>query len=279
MVLATVLALSSAGLHAGWNLVLKTAPAADRQLTSWAIMLAGGVVALPAIALTGGPGTAALPWLGLSGLVHVAYISALVAAYDHGDFSLAYPLARGGGALLAALGGVAFLGDRLPPVAWGAIAVAAVGLISLVGRAVSPSAVRASLLTALAIGAYTVIDSHGSRVSADGLAYGLSSSAATAATVSVLFLARGRGRDLLAAADGSWWRWSSAGAASVVAYGMVMVAVRHAPVGYVAMLRESSVVLGALAGWQFLREPLGGRRLLSSCVILAGLLALVAVTV
>lgn len=279
MVLATVLALSSATLHAGWNLVLKTAPAEDRQLTSWAILLAGGVLSLPALVLTGGPGTAALPWLALSGLVHVAYISALVAAYDHGDFSLAYPLARGGGALLAALGGVAFLGDHVPATAWVAVAVAGAGLLSLVGRTVSRAAVRASLVTAMAIGAYTVIDSQGSRVSDDGLAYGLASSAATATAVSALFLARGRGRDLLAAAVGNRWRWASAGAASVVAYAMVMVAVRHAPVGYVAMLRESSVVLGALAGWQFLREPLGGRRLVSAFVIVAGLVGLVAVTI
>ena len=37
----------------------------------------------------------------------------LAQAYGAGDFSLAYPLARGGGAMVAAIGGVAFLDDRL----------------------------------------------------------------------------------------------------------------------------------------------------------------------
>ena len=58
---------------------------------------------------------------------------------------------------------------------------------------------------------------------------------------------------------------------------MVLVAVRSAPVGYVTMLRESSVVIGALFGWVVLHERLGRRRLVASCVILAGLVLLVAV--
>jgi drug/metabolite transporter (DMT)-like permease len=49
-------------------------------------------------------------------------------------------------------------------------------------------------------------------------------------------------------------------------------------VGYVAMLRESSVVLGAFLGWRFLHESLGGRRLVSSLVILVGMLGLIAAT-
>ena len=37
----------------------------------------------------------------------------LAAAYDHGDFSVAYPIARGSGAALAGLGGILLLGDDL----------------------------------------------------------------------------------------------------------------------------------------------------------------------
>ena len=65
----------------------------------------------------------------------------------------------------------------------------------------------------------------------------------------------------------------------MAAISLVVVALRYAPVGYVAMLRESSVVLGAAAGWLILKEPLGGKRLVSSTVILVGLLGLVATTI
>jgi drug/metabolite transporter (DMT)-like permease len=97
--------------------------------------------------------------------------------------------------------------------------------------------------------------------------------------VSLVFLARGRHRALVAAWPHHWPRWVVAGACLAAAYTMVVVAVRYAPVGYVAVLRESSVVLGALLGWRFLHESLGGRRLVSSLVILAGMLGLIAATV
>jgi drug/metabolite transporter (DMT)-like permease len=97
--------------------------------------------------------------------------------------------------------------------------------------------------------------------------------------VSLVFLVRGRHRALVAAWPHHWPRWVVAGACLATAYTLVVVAVRHAPVGYVAMLRESSVVLGAFLGWRFLHESLGGRRLVSSLVILAGMLGLIAVTI
>jgi drug/metabolite transporter (DMT)-like permease len=73
----------------------------------------------------------------------------------------------------------------------------------------------------------------------------------------------------------AWSRYLLAGACLTAAYGLVLAAVRFAPVGYVATLRESSVVFGAAAGWLWLRESLGGRRLVSSCVVTVGLVALV----
>jgi drug/metabolite transporter (DMT)-like permease len=56
---------------------------------------------------------------------------------------------------------------------------------------------------------------------------------------------------------------------------MVLAAGRLAPAGYVASLRESSVVIAALAGWVLLHERLGRARLASAAVIAAGLVLLV----
>ena len=57
---------------------------------------------------------------------------------------------------------------------------------------------------------------------------------------------------------------------------MVLVAVRCAPVGYVTMLRESSVVIGPLLGWLVLHEPLGRQPDPASAgVVLTGLVLLV----
>ena len=72
-----------------------------------------------------------------------------------------------------------------------------------------------------------------------------------------------------------WRRFVVGGLCTALAYAMVLAAVRLAPVGYVAALRESSVVLGALAGWLFLHERLGRARLVSSGVVAVGLVLLV----
>lgn len=278
MVVATVLALSSAGLHATWNFILKAAPDEDRHVASWGQFLAAGLVALPVLAVVGLPGAVALPWLLLSCVIHMVYVAALVAAYGAGDLSLTYPLARGGGALVAALGGVALLGDHLALVAWVAICVVVAGLLSLVGRSSSRRAVGMAFLTALTIGGYTVVDAHAARLTS-GASYGLTLMPLLAIALSVVGVTRGRGRALVRAAPGAWSRWAFAGACSAVAYTVVLIAVRSAPVGYVTMLRESSVVLGALAGWVLLHERLGARRLASSGVVLAGLLLLVVASV
>src|SRR5207244_12845458 len=99
--------------------------------------------------------------LASSSAAHVAYTVAPTRAYHHGDFSFAYPLARGGGALIAAVGGVVFLADSLSGLAWLAIAIVVAGLASLVGPGVSRVALLWAGLTAATIGTYTTLDAAG----------------------------------------------------------------------------------------------------------------------
>ena len=65
------------------------------------------------------------------------------------------------------------------------------------------------------------------------------------------------------------------GIASSVTYGLVQLAFRKAPVGYVTALRESSVVIAAFAGSRVLGEAAGRRRIVASLVVVAGLITLV----
>jgi drug/metabolite transporter (DMT)-like permease len=92
-------------------------------------------------------------------------------------------------------------------------------------------------------------------------------------------MARRRTSDFVASLRPNGARYAVAATFVTVAYTLVLVAVINAPVGYVTMLRESSVVMGALAGWLFLHERLGKHRVVSSGVIVTGLILLIAVTV
>lgn len=281
MVAATLLALAAAALHAGWNLIVKTS--ADRELAAWGQFLAGSLLFLPILLYVGLPPGPAWWFLIASGLVHLVYVEGLVRAYHHGDFSFAYPLARGGGALVGALLGAALLDDNLEPMAWAALAVVAAGLISLV----RPGATRASIgwasFTALIIGGYTAIDTAGVRRVGEGadrrFAYGIALTVCAAAALTVVGIARGRGGELASMIRTRWPLVLLSGLCLTGAYSLVLVAVSIPGVdlGYVATLRESSVVIGALVGWVLLKERLGGARLVSSVVVLAGMIWLITV--
>lgn len=269
---ATLLALGSAALHAAWNLLIKASN--ERFLAAWGQFLVGGVLFVPVLLVIGLPGSEVLPFLVASSAVHVVYVGALVRAYHHGDFSFAYPLARGGGALLAAIGGVVFLSDTLDAAEWVAILVVVAGLVSLVRPGVSTVALAWAALTALTIGTYTTIDIEGARRST-GFGYGICLVLGAATALSIAGVAIGRGPAFARSFRTSWRRYAVGGVFATVAYSMVLAAGRLAPAGYVAALREFSVVLGALGGWLLLHERMGRARVCSACVVAAGLVLLV----
>jgi drug/metabolite transporter (DMT)-like permease len=269
---ATVLALASAGLHAGWNLRAKSST--DRFLTLWGQFAVAGLLCVLPLVVVGLPDRRAWPFLAITAVVHVPYVVLLARAYDHGDFSLAYPLARGGGAVAAAIGGLVLLDDDLSLPGWLAVAVVGGGLASFVRPGTPAAALRTALLVAVAIGAYTVADTAGVRRT-DTASYVLATFVCIGVTVTAWGLAAGRSGDMRLSAATSWRRHLGSAAACVAAYGLVLVAVRRAPVGYVTALRESSVVLAAVAGWRLLDEGFGRARVASSVVVVAGLVLLV----
>ena len=182
----------------------------------------------------------------MSGLVHVPYSVLLARAYDVGDFSRAYPIAHGGGALIAGLGGIALLGDSFTPIGVVGMAIVALGLIALAGRGAGAQVIVA-LGVALTIGAYSVADAKGIR-SVDTPLYAAASFTCIGVTLTVYALATGRSHDMVTASRIYWRRFAIMGLASGVTYALVQIAFQRAPVGYVTCLRESSVVIAAFIG-------------------------------
>lgn len=271
MLLATVLALTAAVLHAGWNLAIKQG--GDRFLALWGQFTLAGAIGLVIIVAVGGFPAGGWWWAFLSGTIHVPYCWFLARAYDHGDFSLVYPMARGGGALLAAIGGVTLLDDHLSHLGMGAIVLVALGLFLLAGKARGP-ALWAALAVAVTIGAYSVSDAKGIR-STDNALYALATFVGTGTMTTAFGLATGRVSAMRAAMRINWRRYLVLGIASSFTYGLVQLAFRRAPVGYVTALRESSVVIAAFAGSRVLGEAAGRRRMVASGVVVAGLITLV----
>ena len=106
----------------------------DRFIALWGQFAIAGALSLVVVVVGGGIPASGWFWAGLSGCIHLPYCWFLARAYDQGDFSLVYPMARGGGALLAAIGGVLLLGDHLGWLGFVAVGMVALGLFLLAGR-------------------------------------------------------------------------------------------------------------------------------------------------
>ncbi len=126
--LALLLVLLAAVLHAGWNYLAKSAQDTNAFLW-WALLF--GAVGYGAYIFATAP--VYLPrevWLlyALSISAEVGYLITLVRGYASGDLSLVYPLARGSAPILVPLWSALFLGERLPAAGYVGVGLMVVGI-------------------------------------------------------------------------------------------------------------------------------------------------------
>lgn len=260
--------MGAALLHAGWNAVLRGGN--DRLWSMTLMMIAVAGLTGPAMLVLPLPAAASWPWVGASALIHTAYNLSLVRTYRSGDLGQTYPISRGSSPLLVALGAALFAGEAIGPVQAAGIALISGGIISLAfqGRGLRADFLPAALTTGLLIGAYTVVDGIGVRLSGNSLSYTASMFLLWSLTMPPLFFAwRGAPPAYTPAQTAAAL---GGGIVSVVAYGIVIWAMQFDAMGVVSALRETSVVYAALLGRLFLGERLTGRRILSCAAIAFG---------
>jgi drug/metabolite transporter (DMT)-like permease len=264
---ALLLALGSAFLHAGWNYWVKTS--SDRLIAMWGVVAGGAILFLPLVLIRGiDPVT--YPYLMASGVLLTGYVFALATAYDRVDFSLAYPVARGTAPAIAALLSLVFVGETLGTWQTVALGLIVLSLVSMVGRPSGVPGIEFALLTGVIIASYSVIDAAGARRIDDGLTYSAAVYVVNAGFATPLVLLARRER-VIAAVRRDWLPMLLAGAASVVAYALVLSAALLAPIGLVAAVRETSVVIGAWLGTVRLKESGRRRRIAAAIGVVAGI--------
>lgn len=270
------LVLVSAALHAGWNLIVKGE--SDKLIGAWGTVVTAPVILSPFLLIVGLPPREAWPILGISGATHAAYMIALARAYEHGQLSVVYPVARGTAPLLVTAAAILVLGEGWSPLSVVSIAVAGGGVIWL-GLPARPTSDHGAtglgwaLITACLIALYTTVDKVGvARSHPVSYATGLWGVDAVCLTLYVLVR---RHPDKIRAVWRTRWRMLvTSGVFSAGAYLLVLIAMRMMPVSYIAALRESSVVFGALLGWRVLGEAFGPQRIMASATVAAGLILL-----
>lgn len=270
--------LSAAMLHAVWNAIVKTA--ADRTTTLGLVALGHVIPASVMVVALPLPSAESFPWIIASTVVHFGYFYMLGKAYQHGDLSVVYPIARGIVPALVSLWALILVGETLPAQAWGGIALIALGIQLSSWKALRHGVGRAALGfaagTGFCISIYSVVDGIGVRLSGNTLSYW-----AWGAFLHIFvmgFIAI-RKRDTLATLPTRTWAVGILGGlVSMTAYGLVLYAKNFAPLGAVSALRETSVIFAALIGFVFLKEGNWARRL-GAAILMAGGVALIGTAV
>lgn len=265
--------LAAAAMHAGWNAVVKVG--LDRFSSIVLLSLVQSGLALLLLPLTPLPAPAAWPWLMTSALLHTGYKIFLIHAYEHGDLSQVYPLARGTAPLIVAVVGAPLFGETITATTSLAVVSIGVGVIvmSLKGaKGLSSIPCRAlgyALGTATFTACYTIVDALGARLSESASAFTMWMFVGDGIGM-VMFAVATRGRRAFVALAPAWRGGLPAGAMSLACYWIAIWAFTVAPITLVAALRETSVVFAMLIAVLVLKEPAGPWRWTAASLILAG---------
>ncbi len=283
--IALGIVLTSALLHAGWNYLLKKS---DRKIVFiWWFLLASLVLYFPMFLYF--IGDAPIPpagWLCIfaTGLIHAAYFWFMGGAYQRGDLSLVYPLARGSGPLFVPVLAVMLLREEIAPLGGIGIGFIIAGIYCVHLRSFNSRAFLEpfrslrggaslwALSTGLMIAAYSLVDKVGvGLVYPPVYIYIMVFITWLALTPWILIRERGRLRE-------EWRRHAGTifvvGFFSIFTYLMILFALTMSKVSYVAAVREVSIVLSAYFGIVYLGEKHGRQKLLGAVLICLGVVAI-----
>ncbi|MCY3868717.1 MAG: EamA family transporter [Gemmatimonadetes bacterium] len=292
---AIILILISAFTHVGWNLLCK------REHPSSAFFLLvntfGTLCLIPALILFGFaiPTFPTSVWLLLvvTGIFQTIYILGLANAYQRGDLSILYPIARSSPVIVVII--VTLLFDRADQVSiqciWG-IALVAVGMFILPMKHLSDfhidnylnASVLFALMAAFASAGYSIIDDEALRFLRDTPAlpiagwqatilYAFFEGLITSLWLGIWVLFQKRGRILM-------WeilktrasRALQAGTGMAVAYTLVLISLAFVSnVSYAVTFRQISIPLGTVFGILLLKEPGYTPKYLGVAIIFTGL--------
>ena len=278
-VLAIVLLFLSAFLHTLWNLLLKQSR--HKFIASWWIVVIGAMMFLPGLFFTGMPPREIWLFALVSAGLEAAYMVMLSLAYKNSDFSLVYPMARGTAPAFLLLWSLLFLSEKLT--GWGLV-----GLILIIGGLLLTGAssliqnrknlpnikgIFAALGTAFFISIYTFVDGIAVKRTPP-LPYGILMFTLIPVWLTPFMLQRYGWSQVFGEWKAQPGRFLITGFFGVLAYLIALYAYSFAPISYSGAIREVSVVLGALAGWYFLKEKLGPVRVIGAFIIFSGILTI-----
>ncbi len=278
-ILAILLLLISAFLHALWNLLLKRSQ--EKYIAmGWQVIL-GGILAFFLLLFTGLPPRSMWLFAAISIALEAIYFILLSNAYSDHDFSLVYPIARGTAPAFLGLWSLFLLREIPSPggtlgiglIVFGMIIIGATSLLQSREKRLHLKGVLVALAVALTISLYTLVDGTAVK-NGPLLPYAMTVFVFIPLLTTTYNLHRYGWKQFSAAWNGPRTPLILAAILGVVAYLLALLAYAFAPLNYSGAIREVSVVIGAFLGWQFLEEEMGGLRVFGAIVIFVGILVI-----
>ncbi len=282
--LPLALVLASAVSHGLWNYLAKEGKDKESfmlllNLTSLPLLLPVFLLILPEIYLP----LEIVPYLLVSGLAETVYFLGLSKAYESGDLSIVYPVARSS-PVFVTIAAAVFLGETISMTGLLGILVIFIGvyILHLKGitwedlvapvRYLMSGSSRYAVIAALGTTVYSITDKLGV-TTVDPLLYSFWLGFSVTGMMTIVTLRR-KGFKAIRDEFSSPLKVSFAGLLMRGGYMLVLYAMSIAPVSYILALRQISVVLGALMGVAFLGENYGRVRIMGSAVIFVGVFIL-----
>ncbi len=268
--------------HVLWNYLAKASE--NKTAFLWIINTVFIITYLPVFFALGDP--IDLPAKGwtmvlVSGLSHAVYFGSLGKAYEAGDLSLVYPLARGSSVFLVPVLSVPFLAERISAMGGAAITLVLLGIFVLhmkSGSRKDPgSSSRApgsmwALLSGGAITLFSLVDKVGVGI-VDPVLYTYLVFFMTAVFFTPLALMNGM-KPIRETWRGQAIRLIVLGLLMPIAYALILFAYTMAPVAYVVAGREIRLVFGTMAGAFALKEGHALSRISGAALIVFGVVLL-----
>lgn len=279
--LAIAAVLLAALTHATWNLAAKRA-AGSRHFV-WLYSLGSVILYAPAVIwllIHRRPHFETIHWLALlmTGVLHMGYSLLLQAGYRVSDLSLVYPLARGTGPLLSFIAATLILKE--PANAFSVLGVLLIvsGILMVSGLASeSHKAPRAGIafgmLTGVFIAGYTINDGWAVKILLiSPFLIDFAGNLLRLVVLAPMALQDPAGL----AAEARTFRTPILIVAVLgpLGYILVLFAMKHAPVGHVAPMRELATLIGTYFGARMLKERVTPVRLAGAALIVTGVIAL-----
>lgn len=266
--------LGAALLHATWNALIKVGGSKmNAMLVMTVVQGAAGALVATTQPI---PSSEVWIWLLASGAIHSTYKLLLSFAYEQGDLSRVYPIARGAAPMMVLMVGAVVLNDEIRGREMFGICLLGLGILMMARGVFSNGESRRlipfALGSAIATASYSLVDGIGARLLGDPVAFVAWMFVVDAFVFTPVAVAL-RGRAVLKSTRRSWGIGALAAMASYASYAVAVWAMTKAPIALVTALRETSILFAILIGWLIFKEPMDRGKALAAALIIGGVIS------